>query len=1035
MKRVKKLISSTLFIFSCLILASCNNTFINNSSVPEYEGMTISNGSPILNGKVNRRSIIENLNDTDSLEMTDVPEYDEHESEDDTLEEDIEDVVTIDIQTDDEVKYYVKPNETFIIEIHLSNPNQYEIQSFTLNGKKYSNYMFKDGSTMELLLLETTAPSTPGYFEYTIDAIKYIDGTDIKDVKMSGDKTIKTGIEYQGAPTAKITSQNVSTTYIDLGVNVSDKFSLIDSESLQIYLSDGENLIDKKTLKVGDNNITFSNLEAHTLYEYGVAATFDLVDGRDLHSEWLLKNTFVTQAIYSINNIQRTKTSISFDVNKNGEAGEIDNISLYDNSNGKLVASGNSSTRIFDNLLSNHTYRLYVDFSYYKNDIKIVDWVGEDITTIAKVEPEIVITDISSDKTSVSYKVNLNDVDGISSIDKVELLKNGSVVNSNNGLKEGTFTGLLSNNSYDIRVLYSYDLNDGNGIINSSVEKSITTIAKVEPEIVITNEQITDSFIGANLSFEDKDSVGILNSVELYKDEELISTNSSKEINFTGLDYYTDYKVVVNYSYDLNDGNGMVDAKYEINYKTSPYIEFKSCEIINTSAVSDGETIFMQANIDNPLGAKPKSVVVNGETYNCTGSTSTNRLYIEIANIGQFEGGDTLLTIEEVRMVIGGREYSIIPDSNNEDTIFINGSLTVESLAMVNKSGEKINYSFPDDDVYLELNLNNKTNYKIESVVVSGSIYSDILKINQNIYRVKVQLEKGWNDFVLNSITYANQYIEGKTIKTNLTSYNRVFKLNSSQIVEINNKTDLLNTEYDNYCYYKLNCDIDLLGYEWNNLGELHGVFDGSYHKISNMSNISTIKDSEIKIGLFSDVEGVVENLNIEKAKIIIDHQSTDPSLAYGADIGLITARSSWEGITIRNCNVEGDIQISNNFNQEEYYTYNIGGLIGVSYRPIVISNCDVNISINNRNETYLNNNYTASLVGRIFDGPIQMNNLNINCLISTFPNSEDGILFGIGYGEELTEIINVQIDLHLNDKHLKQNVNYEGKSGDFSIK
>ena len=552
---------------------------------------------------------------------------------------------------------------------------------------------------------------------------------------------------------------------------------------------------------------------------------------------------------------------------------------------------------------------------------------------------------------------------------------------------------------------------------------------------MITDEQITDSFIGANLSFIDQDSVGILNTVELYKDGKLVSSNTSKKINFTGLDYYTDYKIVINYSYDLNDGKGMIDANYEINYKTSPYIEFKSCEIINTSAVSEGETIFMQANIDNPLGAKPKSVVVNGETYNCTGSTSTNRLYIEIVNAGQFEGGDTPLTIEEFTIVLDGKEYSVIPTSNNLANVFINGSLTVESLAMVNKNGEKINYSFPDDDVYLELNLNNKTNYKIETIVVSGSNYSDILKINQNIYRVKVQLQKGRNDFVLNSIAYSNQYIESKTIKTNLTSYNRVFKLSSSQIVEINNETDLLNTKYDNYCYYKLNCDVDLSGYEWNTLGELKGVFDGSYHTISNMSNISTIKDSEIKIGLFSDVEGVVENLNIERAKIIISHQSTDPSLVYGADIGLITASSPWRGITILNCNVDGDIQISNNFNDKANYEYHIGGLVGVSYRPIVISNCNVNISINNRNEGSLYYNHTAPLVGQIFEGPIQMDNLNITCIISTFSNSKDGILFGIGYGEELTEIINVQIDLYLNDRHLKQNINYEGKSRDFPIK
>lgn len=111
----------------------------------------------------------------ETSEAPSVSEEDNHVSQNDELENEIEDVVTIDVEADDEVKYYVSPNEIFMIEIHLSNSNQYEIQSFTLNGKKYFNYMFKDGSTMELLLLETTAPSTPRYFEYTIDAIKYID--------------------------------------------------------------------------------------------------------------------------------------------------------------------------------------------------------------------------------------------------------------------------------------------------------------------------------------------------------------------------------------------------------------------------------------------------------------------------------------------------------------------------------------------------------------------------------------------------------------------------------------------------------------------------------------------------------------------------------------------------------------------------------------------------------------------------------------------------------------------------------------------
>ena len=190
----------------------------------------------------------------ETSEAPSVSEEDNHVSQNDELENEIEDVVTIDVEADDEVKYYVSPNEIFTIEIHLSNPNQYEIQSFTLNGKKYSNYMFKDGSTMELLLLETTAPSTPRYFEYTIDAIKYIDGTEIKDVAMTGDKTVKTGIEYPSMPSARITSQEISTTYVNLGVEISNPYSLIGKDAVSIYLTDGETMIDTQAFTGGSGS-------------------------------------------------------------------------------------------------------------------------------------------------------------------------------------------------------------------------------------------------------------------------------------------------------------------------------------------------------------------------------------------------------------------------------------------------------------------------------------------------------------------------------------------------------------------------------------------------------------------------------------------------------------------------------------------------------------------------------------------------------------------------------------------------------------
>ena len=1201
----------------------------SNSTVPEYKGMTISQNSS--RRVVNEKNVFKANSGTDNEVIdneesgtSEVPEYDDHEEKEDSIEENIEDLVSIDVETDDEVKYYVQPKETFTVEIHLSNPNQYEIQSFTLNGKKYSNYMFKDGSTMELLLLETTAPSTPGYYEYTIDAIKYIDGTEIKDVKMSGDKTIKTGIEYSSAPTASISSLNISTTYVDMGIDIVDTYSLIGKNELFVYLSDGENIIDKKSLKVGSNEITFENLEAHKLYEYGVIAAFDLVDGQDLHSEWLLTDTFTTESIYSLSSIERTNTSISFKVDKNGEAGQVDSISLYDNSNGRLVASGNSSTRSFDGLLSNHTYKLYVDFSYMINDTKIADWVGEDITTIAKVEPKIEILDISadqtsvtyrintedvdnvceikevslikngevvesqlgtgngsftgllsnntynievsysydlndgngpidskviksfttiakfepqikivdfsSDKTSVSYKIDMVDNDGIGKIDKVELVKDGTVVSTNNGNLEGTFNNLLSGNNYEIKasysydlndgegikvnsisqsistiakiapevnisdfsadqtsidyqldmsdedeictiekvellkngeavdsndgstsgsfdnllsdniyslkVTYSYDLNDGNGVVYSFIEKNINTLAKNKPSIGIDTKLVTDSSISADILFDDADSVGMINSVTLYNGDEVVAINSSKEVNFNDLDYYTDYKVVISYSYDLNDGKGMIEEVYEKEFKTSPYIDFKSCDIINTSAVSEGETIFIEATIENPLQAMPTTVLVNGKEYDCTSSTSPNRVYIEIVNDGQFEGGDTVLSIEKLSMYLDGNIYSVFPSVNNSDSVFVNGSLNIEDTKLVNSKREGVRYTTPDD-AYLEIHLNNKTGYEIDKVVIDNYEYTNFTKISTEIYLIKIEeyLYNGYCFFKINSITYSNQYIKKTLLCDVKSSY--LYIVPTLDVIKINNIDDLLSTDFNQGKIYSLENNIDLAGLERKNLGTLTGVFLGNGHSISNMTNVSTVYDSEVNVGLFKQLNGVVDGLNILNAKILINQRTNDSNIRYETKIGLLSCEAE-SAVSISNCNVSGDIQISNNYVGSSECEYHLGGFFGsaIFVNDIYFENCSSNVTINNRDNTDIRS-YTAPIIAEIWVNDysnITMKNIQISGAV--FSNSGySGAIFGGFVGPSDKQFLHYEnIDFNLNflGTFIRKTINFEGTAAEF---
>ena len=86
--------------------------------------------------------------------------------------------------TTEKVEYFAQKDEKFNIIVHLYNPSRYEILSFTLNDYKYQSYEFKEGSNSEELIIEVDAGAISGLKEYTIDAIKYIDGTEIKDVKM-----------------------------------------------------------------------------------------------------------------------------------------------------------------------------------------------------------------------------------------------------------------------------------------------------------------------------------------------------------------------------------------------------------------------------------------------------------------------------------------------------------------------------------------------------------------------------------------------------------------------------------------------------------------------------------------------------------------------------------------------------------------------------------------------------------------------------------------------------------------------------------
>jgi hypothetical protein len=1494
--------------------SSSNQT---DSAVPEYQGMTVKRSAEsTANG---RKYNADNPSSSDSSGT----------EGDGTPDKDISDVVDVTVTNDQTVRYYVNKNETFIVDVHLSNPKQYEIQSFTLNGKKYSNYMFKDGSDLENLLLEVVAPSTSGYVGYTIDAIKYIEGTEIKDVKMTGDKTIQVGVKYDVAPTATVSAVKVGTTSLSMDITVVDNDKLIQASSLAAFLSDGQKVVAQKDLKVGDNSIEFTDLFMSTAYQYGVAAIYDLVDGKENQFCWLTKADVNTLKAYSLSNVVATKTSVSFEIATNGTVGTIKDISLIDKGTQQQVQTlTDLSLREFTGLLSDHDYQIRVTFAYDvgdKKDVMDSDTVGvktlaltapqigfKDLATtqtaidfgldvvdpdgiakfskvellnngvtektitdssllefskllsnreysikatysynlndgkgdqlvsasttqktLAKTAPQVSINDLASTKTSISFGIDVTDPDnlytadkatasrgetvdqtltdfskkefdgllsnndytitltyhydlndgdgvhtktvtasqkteakvipqvsfkdiastktsvsfgletvdpdalcsivnvqlylgdglvatltdlttkqfeallsdrtytlkvtysydlndgkgvqqktvnatastyakelpsltlsdvdstkksisfnwlltdpdnlaivdkaelihgtdtpkvltdfhvrtftdllsnnsytlrltyhydlndgmgvitktveqsvktqaitvptvaltyvtstktaisfgltttdqdGVLSIDKADLYKGNSLqttltdlttkeftdllsdntytlqvayhydLNDGMGQQDKTvsqdiatsakvipavtlqslsstkksvsldyaitdsdkiavldkaelylgdqlqqsltdfstkeFTGLLSNNAYTVKLTYHYDLNDGTGIQTKTLEASIATLAMAAPTVTLKNIASTKTSISFDLDTTDVDSVLVLNKAELFKGEsiqktltdlttkeftDLLSNNAytmtitySYDLNdgkgvqtatvsgeattgskvapsislksivldssslsgavsldsdpdnlyqadsivlsttgasdqtagdtssfaFTGLSSYTDYTLTVNYHYDLNDGAGKQTASKVFTYKTYPYLNVTSTSVLNTTAVSEGDTIVVEADVDNPSKATFSKVVINGTEYDVSSASKTNYLRVEIKNDGQFEGGTTNLEIQKIYCTLDSKTYSAVPSTDkNHASVFINGKLEVVSLDAAYFNGttyEKRDYFFPSeaDKMYYYVTLNNKTGYQVDKVTIDGTEYSgtSIVVIDSSHIAIKKTFSSTiWNQFSLTALSYSNSTVAKDLTYTSISG--RVYRVASDTVHEIKTKDDLLSMK-DAY-YYRLINDIDLQGVNWEGADNFDGVFDGNHHTISNMKCVSTFTNTDIKLGLFKQGSGVINDLTIDNVVYMVDNKATDGK-TYNAYFGGLVAHTNFQILVINGCaltDTSGRSSVSITTTGE---TTSLGGLAGW-VNSGYFNNCYSEVNISG------SGNYVGGLVG-----------------------------------------------------------------------
>ncbi len=375
--------------------------------------------------------------------------------------------------------YYAKPNEDIYITIHFDNPDEFEIVSFTLNGNKYTNYMFEYGSDLENIILKVNVGDVTGIVEYTIDAIKYIRGTQIEDVRMEGDQTVRVGIATTQQPKAEITNEVIGFNDGSFDVQVSDMLGLIaktPNSKLAVVLYDGETILGTQEIPVDEKKtVKFENLKTNTLYQYAIVAYYDALDGTGTNVYTIYKKALYTKAIVTFEQINVGNEGLTFGFlwDEDFSARTIKSLSLYRN-NVKVMDLDATGTAV-TGLLSNTEYTLLAE---YDNN-GATESISVNFTTVAKTVPTVAVTEKEKTQTSLNFDVAVTDADSICNITKIELYKGEELIKTAENLDVRSFDGLTSATQHTVKVTYTYDLNDGNGVQEASVEENIITRVSV----------------------------------------------------------------------------------------------------------------------------------------------------------------------------------------------------------------------------------------------------------------------------------------------------------------------------------------------------------------------------------------------------------------------------------------------------------------------------------------------------------------------------------------------------------------------------
>ncbi|MBR2441491.1 MAG: leucine-rich repeat domain-containing protein, partial [Clostridia bacterium] len=301
------------------------------------------------------------------------------------------------------------------------------------------------------------------------------------------------------------------------------------------------------------------------------------------------------------------------------------------------------------------------------------------------------------------------------------------------------FTGLLSNNTYTVKVTYSYNLNDGAGAQESVKTLDITTDAKAIPTIEIINPSKTQTSVAFEIQETDTDNVGEVTKIELVHANGTVVADNVSVREFTSLLSNNTYTVQATYTYNLNDGVGAQEIIKTLEITTGAKAT-PSIEIVNPTKTQTSVAFEINEVDTDNIGEITKI-----ELYDAVQNTILSTL-LDFENL--YFGGLSPYTKYSVAITY---QYNLNDGIGNQTAVQFYVFYTmpvVECTAM-----EILNTAtvFEGDTIVLQLNVNNPSTVSFKQAKVNGEYYA---------------VDVSSNTTVLVRIEYKEQFAGGETVLT-----------------------------------------------------------------------------------------------------------------------------------------------------------------------------------------------------------------------------------------------------------------------------